>query len=239
MDKNRIISLYQKGETAKEFDQDRSRYNYQKYKHYFESKILKNIIAQMKEPIKILDVACGTGRMLPEVFMMKKMVKYVGLDTSESMTNILKQKAKKMNIEEDVKINFGDATKIPFEDNSFDVVYSFHLLWHIPKEEQEKVIKEMIRVCKKEGIILFDSLNADFIFDKIKKITGKNGREGIHKLKIKEVKKIIGNKPIKIKKLLDAPIENNFLYSLINMINVLNKILPKKFFHMLYFTVKK
>jgi len=239
MEKAEIINLYQKEETAKEFDQDRSMYSYQKYKHYFESKILKRILAQKKDSLKILDVACGTGRMLPEVFSINTNADYTGLDTSESMTKILKEKAEKMGVGKKVKIKFGDATKIPFEDNSFDIVYSFHLLWHIPEEEQKKVVTEMLRVCKKDGFILFDSLNKNFIFDDMKKILGKKGRDGIHKLKIKDIKNIFRGKKIRIEKLLDAPIKNTILYSLINPINKLNKFFPKRFYHMLYFVVRK
>lgn len=39
----------------------------------------------------------------------------------------------------------------PFEDNSFDVVYSRHCLEHL--DRPEKVIEELYRICKPDGIL--------------------------------------------------------------------------------------
>lgn len=52
------------------------------------------------------------------------------------------------------KFNFKDcdATKLPFKNNSFDLVLCFSTLDHIsPKEKRQKAILEMKRVCKKNG----------------------------------------------------------------------------------------
>lgn len=222
------------------FDKERDKFLYQKEKHRIESNFLINALNKIKKgKIKVLDVACGTGRMLPVVFSVEKEANYTGLDTSNEMTSVLIKKAKELGVEKRVKLKIGDATKIPFKDNSFDLVFSYHLLWHLPKEEQKKIIKEMIRVTKKEGIIIFDILNEKFVWEKVKSPFGIEKTEGIHKLKISEVKQIIGEQGYQIEKLNDAPIKNDLIYTIFSVINKIRKILPNCIFHMWYFQIKK
>ncbi|MFC1653807.1 class I SAM-dependent methyltransferase [Patescibacteria group bacterium] len=45
------------------------------------------------------------------------------------------------------------ATKLPFKDNSFDVVVNSDVLEHLPKKDRQTAINEMARVCKKKLII--------------------------------------------------------------------------------------
>lgn len=53
---------------------------------------------------------------------------------------------------EDVKV-FNIKQKLPFEDNSVDVVYHSHLLEHLDKVEGSKFIKECFRILKPKGVI--------------------------------------------------------------------------------------
>tara|TARA_R100000008_G_C3551337_1_gene150584 strand:- start:237 stop:827 length:591 start_codon:yes stop_codon:yes gene_type:complete len=43
--------------------------------------------------------------------------------------------------------------KLPFEDNTFDLVYSAHTLEHFARNEVEKVLKEWVRITKVGGIV--------------------------------------------------------------------------------------
>lgn len=47
-----------------------------------------------------------------------------------------------------------NATELPFSDNAFDLVFSAHLLGHIPLNEKQKVIREIYRVTKPGGLSL-------------------------------------------------------------------------------------
>ena len=135
--KEKIIEIYKEQEIVKSFDQERREFAYQRYKHKLESDFLKkNISSHQANKLKILDVACGTGRMLPEVFKTKKEVEYTGLDTSKEMMTHLKNQAKKLGRNVDVVVS--DASKMPFQDNTFDIVYTYHLLWHIPQKDHDQ-----------------------------------------------------------------------------------------------------
>ncbi len=239
--KDKIIEIYKKEDVTKIFDKDRSKYSYQKYKHKIESNILAKAISKVPfEKVNILDVACGTGRMLPEVFNTEKKIIYVGLDTSNRMFDELKKKEVYLKNKEGIKLILSDAEKLPFQDNTFDIVYTYHLLWHLPEKEQETIIKEMLRITKKGGIIIFDILNKNFIWENLKRYLGKKKLEGLYKQRMLEIKKILGNvDKIEIEKLSDAIIKNDLFYSFFNLINRFRVFLPLSFFHMIYFKVKK
>ncbi len=236
--KKDIEETYQREDVARVFDADRKKYLFQRYKHKIEANFLKKTTFQLnKSKVKVLDVACGTGRMLPEMFKTGKDIEYHGLDSSNAMTSHLKKKAKSLGI--DVNLKMGDATKLPYEDNSFDVVYTYHLTWHLPYELQKKMIREMIRVCKKDGYVVFDVLNENFIWEKFKDIFKLKKTDGIYKVNINDLKKLIGKHEYDIEKLSDFPIKNSVLYSFFNVFNVLRNFLPINLYHMIYFRVKK
>ncbi len=234
--KNEIIKEYQERKLVKNFDQERSKFIFHNKKHEFESKIINfkiNLIQNKK--IKILDIACGTGRIFQELTQNKKDIDYIGLDTSKEMLKELKKKyAKHTNI----SLILSDASKIPFKNNNFDITYSYHLLWHLPEEEQEKIIKEMIRVTKKGGIVIFDALNKDFLWEKIKFIVGRKKDKNMYKMDIRTIKTICSQNSIAIEKFLDIPIKNKIIFRLFNVINKLRYFLPNQLFHIIYFSIE-
>jgi ubiquinone/menaquinone biosynthesis C-methylase UbiE len=241
MDKEETIKIYKNRGISGVFDRERSLYSFQRYKHKTEAGFLKEAICETgNRKIKILDVACGTGRMLSEVLSSKKDIEYTGLDTSAAMTDVLKKKARLMGREKNIRVVIGDAAKMPFNSSSFDIVFSFHLLWHIEKEEQEKVIKEMARVAKPGGFIIFDALNSGFIWEKTKGLIGRKKEQGLHKISLGEAKRMLGNPAdISVKKLSDAPIKNGILYGAFNIINRAESFMPNMLYHMLYIKARK
>lgn len=109
---------------------------------YRARKILK-FIGNRKQ--KILDLGCGPGYY--SIALVKKGNDVTGIDISEDKINIAKQVAK----ENKINVNFlvGDARKIPFKDNTFDLVICSEIIEHV--KEDKKVIKEILRILKKRG----------------------------------------------------------------------------------------
>ncbi len=97
---------------------------------------------------KILDVATGTGK---QAFAFaKKGYNVIGIDLSEAMLKV----AIKKNKYENAKFAHADATNLPFKDSSFEVSCVSFALHDMPLTIREKVLKEMVRVTKPEGIII-------------------------------------------------------------------------------------
>ena len=102
---------------------------------------------------KILDVATGTGQ---QAFAFaKKGYEVMGIDISEAMLNVAKKKNKYKN----VKFEVADATNLRFKDNSFDVSTISFALHDMPLSIREKVLGEMVRVTKPQGIIVIADYN--------------------------------------------------------------------------------
>jgi ubiquinone/menaquinone biosynthesis C-methylase UbiE len=111
---------------------------------------------------KILELGCGTGLILKEVN--KKVSKAIGIDLSQKML----EKAKKRGLE----VYHAEASNMPFEDNSFDLVYSYKVLAHI--EAIEKTLHEIKRVLKPNGIAVLEFYNRNSLRTIIKKIKPSN-----------------------------------------------------------------
>jgi len=234
--KEKIIENYSKKECVDTFDFTRSSTYGQRWHNNYEKDLVVNSINELKNnKIKILDIACGTGRFVQDLFKTKKEIKYHGIDTSKAMLKKLKDRMKGKSI----NLYCKDASKIPFKDKTFDLTYSFHLLWHLEKQDQIKIIKEMMRVTKDGGIIIIDAYNKNFLYDNLRKKTYKKGRE-IFRLSIGEVKEILKPlKDIRVFGILDPHIDNKFIFDLMTFVP--NKILKKQHYlhHMLYFKIKK
>jgi demethylmenaquinone methyltransferase/2-methoxy-6-polyprenyl-1,4-benzoquinol methylase len=106
-----------------------------------------------KKGSKILDVATGTGQ---QAFAFaKKGYEVIGIDISEAMLNMAKKKNKYRN----VRFKVADATDLPFDDNNFDVSSVSFALHDMPLSIRGKVLKEMVRVTKPQGIIIIADYN--------------------------------------------------------------------------------
>jgi len=96
---------------------------------------------------KILDVGTGTGFLA--LLLADSGHEVTGIDMSDGMLNVAKEKAQDMCLKIHFKI--GDAENLPFDDQTFDGVICRHLLWTLPNPE--KAISEWIRVTKQGGKI--------------------------------------------------------------------------------------
>ncbi len=106
--------------------------------------------------LKVLDVGCGGGFTCE--FISKKGADVSGIDISA----VSIETAKKHAIESGLEINYkrSSAEKLPFEDNSFNVVNCVDVIEHL--NDVSVVIEEIKRVLKPGGIFLFDTVNKTF-----------------------------------------------------------------------------
>tara|TARA_R110002072_G_scaffold234368_1_gene391945 strand:- start:6948 stop:7676 length:729 start_codon:yes stop_codon:yes gene_type:complete len=78
-------------------------------------------IVSKNNPQQILDIATGTGDL---ALMMSQLnpTKIVGLDISEGMLEVGKQKISKANLSDKIEMVVGDSENMPFDDNTFDAI---------------------------------------------------------------------------------------------------------------------
>lgn len=99
-------------------------------------------------PKQILDIATGTGDL---ALMMASLNpdRIVGLDISEGMLNVGKQKIAKSNLSDTIEMVVGDSENIPFEDNTFDAITVSFGVRNF--ETLDKGLTEIHRVLKPGG----------------------------------------------------------------------------------------
>jgi len=107
-------------------------------------------LAELSGTEKILDVGCGTGTLACEIAKKYKDTSISGIDISENLINLAKRKASKNGYNIDFRV--GSALKLPYEDNTFDVVLTTIVFHQMDINEKRKAVQEIYRVLKTNGI---------------------------------------------------------------------------------------
>ena len=107
-----------------------------------ETKIANDIVAKMGNGT-ILDLGSGTGYLSIEIAKRSPGLQVYGIDLSRQMVKIARRHAKGV---DNARFVFGNAAKLPFEDNSIDLVISTGAShhWKTPR----MVFDECYRVLK-------------------------------------------------------------------------------------------
>lgn len=113
----------------------------------------RKAIALLKDlqPKAILDVATGTGDFAVEALSLQPS-KIIGVDISEGMLDVGRQKMKARQLDGIIELRSGDSEKLPFEDNFFDAVIVAFGVRNF--EDLERGLSEMLRVVRPGGRIV-------------------------------------------------------------------------------------
>lgn len=105
---------------------------------------------ELEDGCRILDVGCGKGFLLYELKMLLPNADIRGIDKSKYAVENAKE-------ELSGQLLLGCASKIPFEDNSFDLVLSINTLHCLHNFELFDALSEIERVSKKHKYICVES----------------------------------------------------------------------------------
>lgn len=107
------------------------------------------LLARYGQPARIADIGCGSGEITSRLAALYPDAELVGIDILESSAAY----ARRVHASLAPRVSFeqGDAFELRFESNRFDLVVCRHMTQAVP--EPEKVIAELIRICKPGGWI--------------------------------------------------------------------------------------
>ena len=104
----------------------------------------------LKKENSVLDVGCGKGFMLFDLYKMIPGIKLAGVDISEYAINNSVPEIKSF-------LKIANAKKLPFPSNSFDVVISINTIHNLEKDECALALQEISRVSSKYSFITVDA----------------------------------------------------------------------------------
>jgi ubiquinone/menaquinone biosynthesis C-methylase UbiE len=108
----------------------------------------KGLLPLLRGMKTVLDVGCGPG-LDYELYLENKVdIDYTGIDACEGFIEYNQK------VHPEAKFMFGKSYDLPFEDKSFDLVTSRHVLEHL--KEVEPTIRELCRVGKNVAITWFN-----------------------------------------------------------------------------------
>ena len=113
----------------------------------------KNIlnIAKKLKPKNALDIATGTADIAINLGSISN-CEVIGVDISEQMLNVGREKITKMKLTKSVRLESGDAENLNFKDNYFDLVTIGFGVRNF--QDLEKGLSESLRVLKVKGTLI-------------------------------------------------------------------------------------
>lgn len=96
----------------------------------------------------VLELGVGNGKTLKAI-LKQSPSEIVAVDFSEKIIEIVKNQFKR------VKFYNCDVRELPFSEGKFDIVVCHYLLNNMLEKDRKKTVKEIFRVLKKSGKVLF------------------------------------------------------------------------------------
>ena len=103
-----------------------------------------------KQTQKLLDLGCGTGLELDEIFQLFPKVRVTGIDINDTMLEILKKKHSDKNL----TLIRGDFLAVSFGRDAFDAAISFEALHHFTAEQKQGIYQRIYTSVKNGGCYL-------------------------------------------------------------------------------------
>jgi ubiquinone/menaquinone biosynthesis C-methylase UbiE len=127
-------------------------------------------LPKMLQGKKVLELGVGNGKTLIAIHRQNPEEIYA-VDFSEKAIEICKDKFQL----DDIKFRVMDITLLDFPDDSFDAVVCYYVLNNLNENERRLAVKEIYRVLKDDGLVLFEDFSVgDFRFKKGSNLIAEN-----------------------------------------------------------------
>ena len=177
-------------------------YMYRTFDYKGKRKLAKIIIEGVADYVKIpdgglgLDVGCGSGALTIACAKRNPKATMVGCDIwsgsykSEFSKELCENNAKLEGVE-NVRFENGNAVKLPFEDESFDLVTSNYVYHNITGKNKQKLLLETLRVLKKGGVFVIHDLMSKSRYGDMNKFMEKLKKDGYEDVQLIDTTKDI------------------------------------------------
>lgn len=105
------------------------------------------------DQVRLLDVACGTGRTLHQLAQAHPTLRLYGVDLSPSYVRLARKRLAHV---AEVALAVENAEALPFADATFDVATSVYLFHELPRATRRNVARELFRVVRPGGLIVLE-----------------------------------------------------------------------------------
>jgi ubiquinone/menaquinone biosynthesis C-methylase UbiE len=130
--------------------------------------IAKNYYSRSRKDVKILEIGCGPGANV--WYMSREGFSAYGIDGSATAIGQARKRMAGDNLSADLRV--GDATRLPYEDGTFDAAIDVECLYSNPEEGAKKMLAEASRVLKKDGMLFSQTFAEDMYAGSSNKKTG-------------------------------------------------------------------
>ena len=103
--------------------------------------------------VRLLDVACGTGRTLHQLARALPGVRLWGVDLSPAYVRTARRRLAHV---DELTLAVENAEALPFADGAFDVATSVYLFHELPRNARRNVVRELYRVVRAGGLVVIE-----------------------------------------------------------------------------------
>jgi ubiquinone/menaquinone biosynthesis C-methylase UbiE len=103
--------------------------------------------------VKLLDVACGTGRTLHQIARAHPAMRLWGVDLSPAYVRIARRRLADV---AEIALAVENAERLPFADATFDAATSVYLFHELPRNARRNVVRELHRVVRPGGLVVLE-----------------------------------------------------------------------------------
>ena len=111
---------------------------------------------------KILDIGCGSGGITVSLIDDYGAQKVTGVDVEKDVVKVARDRVSKNGLKDKIDILLIDKSSLPFNKDTFDMVFSKDSFVHIP--DKERIFTQVFKVLKPGGVFVFSiQRNHDFL----------------------------------------------------------------------------
>jgi len=104
----------------------------------------------LRTPVQLLDLGCGTGLELEEIWKREAALQVTGIDLCKAMLDKLSQKGKGRNLE----LICADYFQQDFGSGRWEIIISFESLHHFLPEKKSGLYQKIYKALKKDGVFI-------------------------------------------------------------------------------------